>query len=297
MRITSNTLTDQLQLQLQRLGQDQSRYTQQIASGQRLQSLSEDPSAANRLMDYSSRKRMVQQYDNNAEMANQASVLNGMHLSQLKNMSNRAYNVAVGAASQNPAERSLSSEQINGILETSLSLVNSRHNGDNLYGGSEFTTTPFAVTRDAGGKITGVTYNGTAGSAPSIQIGEQLSVSPLNNGAKNSQLAAFLNNLVGLRDAISAGDVTQTNTFQNGVADNEDQLLLMEADNASAQYQIQIARESNSARFNQLVDLHDQDAGINMANTMLALKQTQISYEAALQVAGSMNQSSLLDYL
>lgn len=297
MRITTNAVNDRILSELQRLAQDQNKYTRQLATGQRVNTLSDDPISSGRLLDYNSQKRIVQQLDNNAQYALQTAEATAQSLEQLKDLANKAFNLAANSGGKPFEDRSGIASQIDSILEFGFSLVNGKFDGNNLFGGSEFSNPAFSATRDAQGKITGVTYAGDPGLSPEVEIAEQVRVRTRNSGAANLQLEEMLNNLAGVRDAILAGDEALTNSLQNALGDNEDQILIQQGDAGAVQFRIEIAREQNASRFNGIVDLQNREGGVDLNTVAFRLKETQTSYEAALQVAAQLNKNNLLDYL
>ncbi len=297
MRITTNAVNDRILSELQRLAQDQNKYTRQLATAQRVNSLSDDPISSGRLLDYNSQKRIVQQLDNNAQYARQTAEATAQSLQQLKDLANQAFNLAANSGGKPLEDRAGIASQIDSILEFAFSLVNGKFDGNNLFGSSEFTNPAFTAARNPQGKITSVVYTGDLGLAPEVEIAEQVRVRTRNSGPANQQLEEFLNNLVGVRDAILAGDEALTNSLQNAIGDNEDQILIQQGEAGAVQFRIEIAREQNASRFNGIVDLQNRENGVDLNTVAFRLRETQTSYEAALRVAAQINKSNLLDYL
>ena len=299
IRITSSTLASRLTSDLTRLSSTQSRLTQQMASGKRLSEASDDVPATGRVMSYESEKRMLQQYERNAQRGLTNIAVSTTTLTSIRQLASKAFNLAPTASSSgDPAQHTALATQLDGYLEQVLSLANTQVNGNYLFGAEETGSAPFSATRDATtGRISSVTYTGTTGAAPQIDVSEGARVATTTSGAQNEDLETFLNHLVQLRDAVAAGDKTATNSIQNLLGDDEDNMVDTLSSLATSQYRIEVTRTQNATRFNQLANLSDGESNINLAETIIQFQSAERSYSAALQAGSKMFQQSLLDYI
>ena len=313
IRITSSTLASRLTSDLTRLSSTQSRLTQQMASGKRLSEASDDVPATGRVMSYESEKRMLQQYERNAQRGLTNIAVSTTTLTSIRQLASKAFNLAPTASSSgDPAQHAALATQLDGYLEQVVSLANTQVNGNYLFGAEEIGTAPFTVTRDATtGRISSVTYTGTTGAAPQIDVSEGARVSTTTSGAQNQDLETFLQNLVGLRDAVyDLGTATAANdqpgmataratlnSIQNDLGDDEDNMVDTLSSLATSQYRIEVTRTQNATRFNQLANLSDGESNIDLAETIIQFQSAERSYSAALQAGSKLFQQSLLDYI
>lgn len=299
IRITSNSLATSLTADLARLSSNQTRLTQQMASGKRLSDASDDVPATGRVMNYESEKRMLQQFERNAQRAVTDIAVSTTALTSIKQIANQIFNLAPAAsASGDPSQHAAIATQINGLIEQTVSLANTQVNGNYLFGAQETATAPFTPARDpATGQITGVTYGGTAGAAPVIDVSEGAQVATTNSGVQNLELESFLNNLVALRDAVAVNDKPAIQATQNTLGDDEDNIVNMASTLATSQFRVEVTRTQNTTRFNQLANLSSTETDIDLAETIIKYQTSDRSYQAALQAGAKMMQNSLLDYL
>ena len=299
IRITSSTLASRLTSDLTRLSATQSRLTQQMASGKRLSEASDDVPATGRVMSYESEKRMLQQYERNAQRGLTNIAVSTTTLTSIKDLASKAFNLAPTAiASGDPAQHTSLATQIDGYLEQAVSLANTQISGNYLFGAEETGTVPFTVTRDATtNRITAVTYNGTAAAAPEIDVSEGTRVATTTSGPQNEELETLFNHLAQLREAIATDNKPTANTLQNAVGDDRDNLTDVLSSLATSQYRIEVTRTQNATRFNQLADLSDGESNINLAETIIQYQSAERSYQAALQAGAKIFQQSLLDYI
>jgi len=303
MRITTNTLAARLVTDLDKLTSQQSRLTQEMATGKRLIDPSDDVAATGRVMSYNSEQRALQQYENNAQRALTNIAVGSTTLSALKDVATTAFNIGPSAmASGDPTERATYANQLDGQLEQALSLANQQLNGTYIFGAAANTQAPFTATRNAQGQITAIQYNaaglaGANGAPPKIAVDENTNIATTTSGTDNQQILGFLNNLVSLRDAVTANNQPAMQTAQNAIDTDESNLVGMLGNLAASQFRVQSAQTQNKTRFDQLAGLAGGDSNADMAQTIVQFKAAEQAYQSALQAGSNLMQKSLLDYI
>ena len=94
MRIPNLTMSDAVVSRLNKINIKQGQYNDQIASGQRISLASEDPQAAGRILRLQSERSAIDSYTKNAERALGISQASFAALNRLKNISDRATELA-----------------------------------------------------------------------------------------------------------------------------------------------------------------------------------------------------------
>lgn len=158
---------------------DLSKTQLQLASGQRLLSPADDPSAATRVLELDSMLTTVAQYQRNADMAEsrlrrEEDVLGGAGdiLQRVRELAVRAVNGSLSAG-----DRQAIAEEVEQHLDGLFALGNARDtNGEYIFGGYRTDTEPFS---DSGGGI--YTYNGDQGQRR-LQIGSARQVASNDPG-------------------------------------------------------------------------------------------------------------------
>jgi flagellar hook-associated protein 3 len=153
---------------------------EQIATGNRIIRSSDGPSDAYRIM---SLRQTEQEFDNYFKNLDETevSLLEGSNaLQQISNITTRVgVLVAQGSTgTYGEQNREAIAEEINELLEQSVSLANHRVLGRYIFGGADSTTKPFETTEE-NGRITSVRYVGSyderpAPVAPSVQMSGQI---------------------------------------------------------------------------------------------------------------------------
>ena len=297
MRVTFNSFRDESLANLHREASNQGRLQNQIASGQKISQADEDPSAAQKILALQSANAQVRGYFRNAGTALDISRSSYGAVDELRKVSDRAGEIATGVSSlTTPEAFAAYGVEVDSLLEHAVSAANQQFDGKYLLGGARTDTPPFSVVRDGAGKITSVTYVGAA-QGPTLQVSEGSSVSPYTDGASNTEVGDFINQLVAMRSALESRDPVALTAQRPGLQDAEDAILGTLGGIAARQRRVEMAQEAASVRFDEgtarISDLNDVD----LSQAIVELTKSQTAYQAALQTTAKIMSKSLLDYL
>jgi flagellar hook-associated protein 3 FlgL len=135
---------------------------EQTATGSRINRVSDDPSAAYRIMGLDTQQRSLANYTDNlseiVSLLDMSSTVIQQIASALTETRVRMTQIAGGIYSEDARQRA--AEGINDILEQTVSLANTQHMGQYLFGGGDTASAPYLVER-TDGRITSVTYQGS----------------------------------------------------------------------------------------------------------------------------------------
>lgn len=297
MRITNNTLSENIVRQIQQLGSQQAKLQSQVASGQRIFNPEDDPTAVGRVLNLESEQRQITQYLSNADRALELSQASYSGLQQIKKVSDRATEIGtLGTGAVSSDVRQAYASELNQLIEQTLQLNNTKFRNDYLFAGSNVDQAPFVATRDAQGNVTSVAYTGND-ERPSIQLSENASIEPGTSGATNTGLRDFLSSMIALRDALASGDSTAITTAQTGLIAGEDMLVSALAEHGGLQTRIEANQSQQQDRADNLQSLVSGETDVDLPSTIVRLNQTQTAYQAALQSAANIMKISLLDYI
>jgi flagellar hook-associated protein 3 FlgL len=297
MRISTSSTADTVLSQLQRLSTRQAELQRQIATGQRIARPGDDPAAAGRLVAAGMERGSVAQFQRNTSAALEYSKTAYSALDQIKRVSDRAGELAVlGEGSLEAGAMRAYAAEVDQLLEQAASLGNTRFRNDHVFGGSAVDASPYTLTRDVDGKITAVAYAGDTGRL-AIPLSDNATLEPTPDAATNTGLADFMNRLVGLRDALEAGDPAAIGALRGGLATSEDLLVSSLSEHGAVQLRIEVAQAQQKSRLDELDRQISAEADINLPEVIVRLNQTSQAYEAALSSSSSILRLSLLDYL
>ena len=155
---------------------------EQASTGSRINRVSDDPSAAYRILGLNSQKMALGNYmDNISESMDtfeiSSSVIENMSsaITDVKTHITQIISGTYGEGETGQAARDRVAEEINGILEQMVASANTKHLDQYIFGGSNTSLPPYVVQR-SNGDITSVTYQGglqgrNIETAPGIQSG------------------------------------------------------------------------------------------------------------------------------
>lgn len=303
MRIPNLTISHALVARLNTLNTQQNQYNDQLASGQRITSPSEDPQAASRILRLRSEKSEVQVYAKNGDRALSVSQASFAALDQLKNLSDRASELAALSNSGNvsAAERKSYAIELNQIIKEAIDAGNTKYQGEFLFNGIDTSVQPF--TDDGAATPAALTTTPAAADGLSIQLSGSVSITPFTTAAGNAKIATFITNMIALRDGLNntagatdAGSAAITSA-RSALLRSEDDLIGIIADNSALQTRMESVKSQSEARFNNIQSLISKDADVDVSQTMVNLTRVRTAYQAALQSGAQVMKLSLLDYI
>ena len=307
MRVTDNTYPETLLSHLHRINSQMNTLREQAATGQRITRVSEDSAASNRILDMQEEKGKIAQFSKNAARAQN---INSTTISQLQNfidISDRVNELAVLANDlQGPEGLKAYAAELDALIQHAARGANSKYNGEYIFGGTASGSEPFTVNEGADGKVQdpdgagaglAVNYVG-ASEGPEFHLSESGKFSPFTDGATNQKLGDFINRMVALRDAMESGNANAvTDAIREGLQSSEDDLIFSLSRQGSVQLRIEFDVNLNEQRFTDLEENISAEADVDLSQTILRLTQIQSAYQATLQSAGKVLNSSLMDYI
>ena len=297
MRIASNTVSDSVLAQIQKLSTQQAKLQNQVATGQKVFQPEDDPSAVGRILILDAEARQVQQFQTNANRALEVSQATYSGLQDIKKLSDRAGEIGtLGAGTSSPDAYKAYAQEVNQLIEQAVQSGNTKLRNDYLFSGTAVNTAPLVATRNAAGDIASVAYAGDTAQT-SVQISELSKLAPGSSSATNTGLGSFVNNLIALRDALNAGTSTAVAAVLPNLDTSENLLVNSLSEQGAVQLRIEVTQGQQSTRATNLEKLISNEADADMATSAVKLSQTSTAYQAALSSATKILQTSLLDYL
>ena len=283
--------------QVQTVSERQSRLQTQVATQQRIFQPEDDPAAVGRYLTLDAERRQITQYITNSDYALDLTQATYSGIQAIKKLSDRAGELAtLGAGSISADASTAYAAEVDQLLEQALLQVNSRLRNDYIFAGTAVDTPPFSATRDAAGKITGVSYVGNS-TQTSVQISDTASIAPGSTGDTNTKLGDFINHLVQLRDALNSGSTANVSAAQSLLEGDEDNIVSAMSENGAVQLRIEVSQSQSKERLANVNTLISGETSVNLPEAITKLSQASLAYEAALQSMSRIMNVSLLDYV
>ena len=298
MRVPTNSASESVIVQIQKLAARQAQLQMNIATGQRIYLPSDNPAAVGRVLTMQTEHDALEQFERNAGIAMEVSQASFAGLKGLKGISDRAGEIAtLGSGIASPDAFRAYASEVNQLIEQALQTGNTRFRDDYLFAGTALTTAPYTATRDAlSGQITSVAYAGNSDQA-TIQLSETASIAAGTAGATNTGVRDLINRLVSLRDALVAVDSTAVSGTRSQLETSENMLVNSLSEHGAIELRIEVNRAQQKTRSDNLHQLISNEVDADLPETVVRLSQASTAYEAALSSATKILQMSLLDYL
>jgi flagellin-like hook-associated protein FlgL len=148
MRITSNMMASQQLAGLQMNMAALQKAQQQVSTGKRLSSASEDPSATMSIMQSGSSLRALEQYRTSVQSATSRLGIEDAALQQLGDLVSRVKVLGVQASGDTATAqtRTMANTEIQQVFNDIVAIGNTKYNNEYLFGGEQNTVEPFAAT-------------------------------------------------------------------------------------------------------------------------------------------------------
>ena len=305
IRVTPGLITAQVTRDLRASLEAMARQQRMISTGRRVNEPADDPGAAAQALTVRSRQSANAQFQRNVDTARRTLGAADAALRSLGDTLQQAKDLTVqgGNDSNDAAARQAIGTQVDQILEAVVAFANGRAaDGTMLFGGQEITVAPYAVTRDANGRITAVTPSarGVDGARP-VEVSEGLTVAQGVGGTSVFGAAADATNafstLIRVRDALTINDGAAVRAELDNLTAVQDRAMAASLVTGTRlgwldELESRLADESVTLSAS-LGTLEDAD----LAQAITVLNELQLYHEAGLASGARLLQQSLLDFL
>jgi len=317
MRVSSNSFSTDLRLQMGKLAERQARLQQQISTGQRITTASDDPKAMRRVLDLRNERSQLTQYqDNIATLRENANVVYST-VNAMKRLSDRASEIATMAdGTKAPTALSAYAKEVDQLLEETLRLSNTQYRDVYIFSGTKSKDATYTASRDSDEKITAVSFDGNSNSAKidialSTSVDGNYSAEGAKGILKNSANDAdFITNLIALRDNLATAADTSlakdaNHTALTNIKDtvlgnlNKDEVNFIDhfSSIGATLSRLETSEAITKSQVASIEPLVSNEADVDLADSLVRLNEIQNAYTAALQSGGMLMKTSLLDYI
>lgn len=317
MRITNQSMTNNLLRNLNKGMRQLDKLQLQLASGKRIQLPSDDPAAVMSIQRLRTSLMETEQYKKNVDDASSWLDSTDTTLDSLTNVLHRLKEITVyGANGTLAAEDKVSlSLEVEQIFTNVLQLANSTHNGKYLFSGQMTTTVPYerasSNSDDAG--YFAVNYSGgykdpstfdTSEIKKEISAGTYIAinVAPHKMNAagelEDGLFEPIFNALSQVRASLAANDGNKLGTTDLSNVDAAlDGVLRYRSEVGAKMNRVDLAKERLEDLTINFTSLLSEVEDVDVAETIMYMKSAENNYRMALSVGARIIQPSLLDYL
>lgn len=308
MRITTEMNMRLLSSAIREHQATQNRIYREMSSGRRVRLASDDPGAYEAIRNLKGDIARLKQYGRNADMANHYLSMADQGLERTTNIMHRANELAVVANDDtlDASTREAIAGQVNELLESLVTIANSKEGGRYTFAGLRTNEVPYEVDRDpATDHITAVRYVGSEETrmiktGPDMYAATNLAGSTPTGEGGIFQTATrdVFDNLVQLRDVLLADGSLEGTGVPEAMMEDLDHMLAQTSLNGARQEQVRLQKSAlldvQASHMQSLESLESVD----MAEATMQLSQAQTAYQAAMYSTSTiMKQASLLNFL
>lgn len=302
MRITQRMMTERaieyMDENLKRLYQLQ----EKVASGKEFLRPSDNPSGVTSALNLRSVLKMNTAYLDSAATTESWMSATDFALIQTTQLATRALNLTRQGMSDTlgAAQRNTLAAELDMVLQQVLSVANTSHQGNYIFGGFQTLNPPFnLVDTNSDGTLDTVVRNGDTGTINRL-IGPNLTVVQNINGYNmfNDLMVAIMN----ARDALrNNGNPNQFNDLQNAIAALETQINNVNealTTNGARQREVRLTKDRLEKSQIELKSLLSQKEDVNLTEAISYLQHQQTVYQTVLEVGKrAISALSLFDLL
>ena len=280
---------------LQVNSQQENQALQEVASGQKLNSLSDNPAAAASLVTLRMQSDSDTQYLQNITSLTGSLNVAGSALSSVVEALTTAQSLGVEGANStlNSSNRQALAQQIQGIQQQIMGLANTSYDGQYLFSGTATTTQPYAADASS---ASGVTYKGNdKTNSVEISPGQAMPINLPGSQVFSNPDTGVFQSLQDLYNALNSnGDIAGAAT--------EVQNALNYVSTQQTFYGNSVDRLNSAQTFltqeqTQLTESESNTLDADMATAVTDLAQSQATQQALLDAGGKISQLDLFDYL
>jgi len=292
MRITTGQLFESNRRNVQANFAEMAKWQEQLASGKRMEILSDDAPQSALLLRQKGIRSAIEQYDRNLRNATGYLGQSEVALTEIQSIMNKGYEIAIQGAtsSLDQAARLSLADQVTQMQQRMKDLANARGNeGQYLFGGMSNTSAPYLLSGST------LTYVGDTGDIRvETSPGQTMKVN-ITGGEDFTNAYAALeslkSNLIGGQPGVISG--TNVGELQTQSA----RFSQLRAEVGVAMQQVTSLKSGNQRRMDELTEGISNIEDVDVTVAVTELSRAQTAYQAALAVSANGFSLSLMDYL
>ncbi len=269
----------------------------QLASGKRIQKVSDGPAASDTIMRLQAALDRNDQYQKNVSDAQGFVDSTSGALDTVNSLMARVQEIIVQSQNGDQTDAIVAyGNEVDQILNEAVSTANTQFNGKSIFGGTQTTTTPYQLVTNPGPPPTStVTYQGNSGTV-TYAVGDGATQQVSVSGAEAFSGTGLFDVLISVRNSLLAGTVPSA-ADQAAVKAATDQINKVASKMGSYSQSLGTTVTHLEDQKTQLQNLMSSVRDTDVAEATLDLKQQQLMLDAALNTGAQILPKSLLDFL
>jgi len=299
MRVTQSMLNRNVTYWISRNLEELARANEQLSTGQRLNTISDDVLASGRVLRLERENEAIQSYVRNLDLADTMLSFATTSLEQTSETIARVKELAIQAATETYNDSNLQTiaAGVDASLVTLVALGNIEYQGTYAFSGEAVHTASFATTKDAAGEIQSVAYEG-AMLTTQVNVGPRAVTEVNVVGQEIFQGDGDLfQTVIDLREGIRAGDQDEINRLIGELDVSHTDIRQALGTLGERQDQLQVLANASEAFLQRndevIANLRDAD----VAELAVQYNSLMASLEVVMKVAAETVKPSIFDFL
>lgn len=287
MRVATKTMYDLIKFNLAHITDDLNQANTVVATGKRINNLSDDPVGLSNALEIKSNIANISQVNRNINMGKSWLLSSEGALTNTQDMlsDTRALCVEMATATKSSSDRAAAALTVQNVKDEIIALANTQVSGRYIFAGTNTDVLPF----EADG-----TYNGNSSPFAIKTANDSVMAVGADGEAIFSDILTSLDDMIsqlqsndvsgiGASIAIMEGHFTDISANISAIGSKMNRMEIKE----------NILQELTISNTEQLSRIEDAD----IADAVMNLKSVQVAYQAALASSSSIMELSLMDYL
>ncbi len=282
---------------------------QRVASGKRVEKMSDDPTAGSTIMQASGQLRGIEQYKRNVDGVGAKLDAEDSALDQLTQIMTRAKELGVATIGANVGAdgRMAAAAELDQLIAQAVNIANTKVGDDYLFGGTSTagTAAPFAIGTDSGGTVRFVPFTEVAGVVterpPTGQRGVEIAANQRMQGAHDGKSifldTGMLASLSELSAAMKGDDPAAMGTAMARLDGAFQKTQAYVGEVGARQNQIDTLRSGLEALETTFTEQKSGLSEVEMEEAITTMLQRQTAYQAAMLASSKVMGLSLTDYV
>lgn len=303
LRVTSNMMSSQMMLNLNRNAQKMNDTQLQMSTGRKINRPSDDPVGITYALRYRAELASNEQYQKNVDNAISWLDFNDTVLDQTGSVLQKVRELTVQAANGTNPQSALDSikEELGQLKEQLIDIANSKLNGKYVFNGQEYDKMPYDFPANADGtsNTSGAAAITTDTGNIQYMVGEsvQLSINVTGNevfGSGQNSLFVLMDRISG---ALANGEYDKLSGELDNIDSRMDKILSTRAEIGAKTNRIELMQGRLGDLEVNLSELQSKTEDANYAELIMLSKIQENIYNASLSSGAKIIQPSLVDFL
>jgi len=287
MRVANKSVFEAVKYQLASISKEMNDANLVIATGKRINELSDDPVGIAQGLTIKTALANIEQLERNVSLGKSWLVASESALSQAQDVVSdlKALSVQMATDTTNPAQRISAAKTVQNMLDEIVALANTEVSGRYIFGGTRTDTTPFSPDGIYNGNNDAFTIKSDKNATMAVGSDGSTVFGTIFTTLSAFKTALETNNVSDIQNAMDDLD-TDFDTFTNKISDVGSKMMRMEVKG-------KILEDMTLSNTERLSKIEDAD----IAAAVMNLKSVEFAYQATLASSAKVMTMSLVDYL